>query len=333
MVRIKHVSNGILVGGLCLLAVGLCAAEDATTAPDAPVDNCTKEEESSAPLPLWLSLCMGGVLLALSGTFSGLTLGLLGLDTMALKAVAEAGEEPEKSYAVQIMPLREDGNLLLCTLLLGNVMVNVMIPILLADVTGGLMGFIFSTAFIVIFGEIVPQATCSKHALYIGSKSVPLVQFFKFVLFILAKPIAMVLDLTLGADAGQIYNKDELKQLLWQHLHEDKLEQGEFKILSRALDLQKTEVVTVMTPEDKTYKLDIETVLDEERLMEIWQTGHSRIPIIESMTNPEHMGHDLYVQCCNFKKEVRPRTLGYFCTICPYHVLACSHLNLLLADL
>ena len=267
------------------------AYADATPAP--PVDatpaptNCTAEEDAKSLFPLWLNVVFGLVLLALSGMFSGLTLGLLGLDTMALKAVAEAGEEPERTYAQKIMPLREDGNLLLCTLLLGNVAVNVLIPLLLSSVLKGIGAFIGSTAFIVIFGEIVPQATCSKHALLIGSKSVPLVLFFRTILYIFAKPIALILDWALGRDAGQIYNKEELKQLLWQHLHEDKLERTEYEILRRALDLQKTEVEEIMTPEDKSYKLDVNTVLSSEKLLEIWQTGHSRIPITESVPDPE----------------------------------------------
>ena len=252
-------------------------------------DSCcaTPAPESKSSIPTWISVIAGIGLLFLSGCFSGLTLGLLGLDTMALRAVSEAGQEPQKSYARAITPLRKDGNLLLCTLLLGNVMVNVMIPILLADLTGGLFGFVFSTVFIVIFGEIVPQATCSRYALYIGSKSIPLVSFFMFILYIFAKPIAVVLDKLLGRDAGQIYDKSELKQLLWQHLTEEKLEVREYQIVSRGLDLQKTEIEAIMTPEDKMYKLDIETILTIDKLLEIWQTGHSRIPVVERVPNME----------------------------------------------
>lgn len=33
----------------------------------------------------------------------------------------------------------------------------------------GLAGFLFSTVLIVIFGEIVPQAVCTKHALGLSS--------------------------------------------------------------------------------------------------------------------------------------------------------------------
>jgi metal transporter CNNM len=63
-------------------------------------------------------------LLLLSGLFSGLTLGLMSLDMVSLEILAEGGEEQERECAKKILPIRAKGNLLLCTLLLGNTMVN-----------------------------------------------------------------------------------------------------------------------------------------------------------------------------------------------------------------
>jgi metal transporter CNNM len=69
--------------------------------------------------------------------FSGLTLGICGLDKLSLQVVMESGNQTQREYARRIMPVREDGNLLLCTLLLGNVSVNSALAILMADVAGG----------------------------------------------------------------------------------------------------------------------------------------------------------------------------------------------------
>ena len=65
--------------------------------------------------------------------------------------------------------------LLLCSLLLGNTAVNALVAILLADVASGVVGLIATTGLLVIFGEIVPQSLCSRYALSIGAKSIPLV--------------------------------------------------------------------------------------------------------------------------------------------------------------
>jgi hypothetical protein len=51
--------------------------------------------------------------------------------------VAEAGEPKDRHAASVIYPIRKRGNLLLCTLLLGNVAVNALLSILMADLTNG----------------------------------------------------------------------------------------------------------------------------------------------------------------------------------------------------
>mgnify|MGYP002877989704 CR=1 FL=1 len=44
-----------------------------------------------------------------------------------------SGDPDERIWAQKILPLRDRGNLLLCTLLLGNTLVNALIAVLLAD--------------------------------------------------------------------------------------------------------------------------------------------------------------------------------------------------------
>merc|ERR1719321_2562179 len=55
------------------------------------------------------------VLVMFSALFSGLTLGLLGLDKIGLEIIAEAGSKKDARLANKIRPIRENGNLLLCT--------------------------------------------------------------------------------------------------------------------------------------------------------------------------------------------------------------------------
>jgi len=71
-----------------------------------------------------INILIACALLLLSGLFSGLTLGLMSLDMVSLEILSESGEEMERVYAKKIIPVRAKGNLLLCTLLLGNTMVN-----------------------------------------------------------------------------------------------------------------------------------------------------------------------------------------------------------------
>ena len=152
-------------------------------------------------------------LLCFSALFSGLTLGLMSLDIRGLELAIAGGDAEKKRQAEKILPLRQHGNLLLCTLLLGNTLVNSGIAILTASFTGGVIGGVISTGFILIFGEIIPQSFCSRYGLAAGAKTVELVWIIRMILLPVAWPLSKVLDRVLGEELGTIYSKHELKEL------------------------------------------------------------------------------------------------------------------------
>lgn len=164
--------------------------------------NCPEEEESSFQIPVPFNFILIVILIFLSAGFSGLTLGLLSLDKIGLQIVIGGDDPTLARYAKAILPVRENGNLLLCTLLLGNVAVNALLAILMADMTSGLFGFILSTVVIVIFGEIIPQAACSRHNLFIGYYTLYITKTFIILLYFAAFPLGYILDLVLGDDLG-----------------------------------------------------------------------------------------------------------------------------------
>ncbi|CAI2360224.1 unnamed protein product [Moneuplotes crassus] len=234
----------------------------------------------------WWRLLMIFVLVCMSALFSGLTLGLMGLDTRNLELLTmgpfeDKEAEKQAKYAKKILPLRRSGNLLLCTLLLGNVAVNALLSIFLADLTSGMVGFFASTTLIVIFGEITPQSICSRYGLAIGAYTVYVVRVFIVLLYVIAKPIAIILDCILGEELGNILSKNQMKKLFEMYENDKLLDPDERKLMVAALEIQDKKAKTIMTPMDKIYMLDINTRLTEDKIHEIYLQGFSRIPIFD----------------------------------------------------
>lgn len=165
-------------------------------------------------IPLWLAIIIILVCLSFSCLFSGLNLGLMSLNRTDLKIICNTGTDAERRYARAIYPVREHGNFLLCSILLGNVMVNSTFTILMDDLTSGLVAVITSTLAIVIFGEISPQAVCSRHGLAIGAKTICITKVVMVLTFPLSFPISKILDWCLGEEIGNVYTRERLKELV-----------------------------------------------------------------------------------------------------------------------
>jgi CBS domain containing-hemolysin-like protein len=154
------------------------------------------------------------VCVCFSGTFAGLTLGMLTLDLVDLRVIAESGTSREREQARRVMSVRKHGNFLLCTLLTGNTAANALFSILTAELTSGLTGFVISTLAILFIAEITPQSICHRFGLRIGAATVWLVKMFMILLAPLAFPTSRILDYFLGTEPVTRYNKRALKALV-----------------------------------------------------------------------------------------------------------------------
>ncbi|XP_067396383.1 metal transporter CNNM4 isoform X2 [Emydura macquarii macquarii] len=239
-------------------------------------------EEKKSLLPLWLQVILLLGLLVLSGMFSGLNLGLMALDPMELRIVQNCGTEKEKRYARKIEPIRRKGNYLLCSLLLGNVLVNTTLTILLDDLIGsGLGAVVASTVGIVIFGEIVPQALCSRHGLAVGANTITITKFFMLVTFPLSFPVSKLLDCILGQEIGTVYNREKLVEMLKVTEPYNDLVKEELNMIQGALELRTKTVEDVMTPLHDCFMINSDAVLDFNTMSEIMESGYTRIPVYE----------------------------------------------------
>jgi metal transporter CNNM len=86
----------------------------------------------------------------------------------------------------------------------------------MGGLTSGLIGLIISTSIITLFGEIIPQAVCSRHALVVGAHTTWFVYFFMFVTFPISYPISAILDKVLGEEVGNVISRNMMTNFFVQ---------------------------------------------------------------------------------------------------------------------
>jgi metal transporter CNNM len=95
-----------------------------------------------------------------------------------------------------------------------SVSTNVFLTLLSNSVLAGLGAFFFSTFAITLLGEIVPQAYFSRHALWMTARFLPFLNFYRLVLFPIAKPTALLLDWWLGNEGITYLREREVRALI-----------------------------------------------------------------------------------------------------------------------
>jgi len=157
-----------------------------------------------------------GVLLCLSQSaiLSGLNLGLFSRSKLELAVEARKGNPG----AERVLQMRADSNFTLVTILWGNVGVNVLLALLSGSVMGGVAAFLFSTVVITVFAEIIPQSYFSRHAMRVAYFLYPVLRFYQFLIWPVARPTAWVLDRWLGGEEMRYFPEHDLQRLLKLHM-------------------------------------------------------------------------------------------------------------------
>ncbi len=154
--------------------------------------------------------------LSQSAMFSGLNLALFSISRLGLESETALGNRE----ALKILKLRMNSNLLLSTVLWGNVSVNVLLAMLSDSVMAGAFAFIFSTVGITFFGEIIPQAYFSRNAIKFGAMLAPVIKFYQIILYPVAKPSAYFLDRWIGPEGPIFLAEHDFEVLLDRHINE-----------------------------------------------------------------------------------------------------------------
>lgn len=202
----------------------------------------------------------------------------MSLDPNDLRRKAKSGNKAAK----RVIGFRKAVHLSLASILLTNVAVISATSIVLSSVTGGLIAGIISTLLIVVFGEVIPQAMFTKHALRFMSRFAPLLKLMIILTYPISKPLQLLLDKLLGHEVNLLHSRLELGVMIDEHLEytDSELDEDEVEIMRGALSLSEKRVRDIMTPLKSVYYLSPELVIDDKRIDEIKDKAYSRIPVL-----------------------------------------------------
>ncbi|XP_051152831.1 DUF21 domain-containing protein At4g14240-like [Andrographis paniculata] len=246
------------------------------------------------------------VLVLFAGMMSGLTLGLMSLGLVELEILQRSGTDTEKKQAAAILPVVQKQHQLLVTLLLCNAAAMEALPIYLDKMFNQYVAIILSVTFVLAFGEVIPQAICTRYGLAVGANLVWVVRILMIICYPISYPIGKILDCMLGHNDA-LFRRAQLKALVSIHSQEagkgGELTHDETTIISGALDLTEKTAEEAMTPIESTFSLDVNSKLDWEAMGKILARGHSRVPVYSG--NPRNVIGLLLVKSL---LTVRPET-------------------------
>jgi hypothetical protein len=109
---------------------------------------------------MFMTISVGLVIAA--GLMSGLTLGLMSMDLVELEVLKRSGTAKEQKYSAAIYPIVSNQHFLLVTLLLCNACAMEALPLFLDRLADPVTAILISVTAVLVFGEVLPQAVCSR---------------------------------------------------------------------------------------------------------------------------------------------------------------------------
>ncbi|CAM0955660.1 unnamed protein product [Alopecurus aequalis] len=249
------------------------------------------EDTPFGSLEWWAYAGVCCFLVLFAGIMSGLTLGLMSLGLVELEILQRSGTDSEKAQAATILPVVQKQHQLLVTLLLCNAVAMEALPIFLDRMFHPVVAVVLSVTFVLAFGEVIPQAICTRYGLAVGANFVWLVRILMILCYPISYPIGKLLDCALGHNESALFRRAQLKALVSIHSKEagkgGELTHDETTIISGALDLTEKTAEEAMTPIESTFSLDVDSKLDWEAIGKILARGHSRVPVYSG--NPRNV--------------------------------------------
>jgi len=232
-------------------------------------------------LPLGLTLA--GLVL-LSGFFSGSETALFSIAPLRLREMARSGSPRERAVARAMERPRD----ILVTILVGNMVVNILASALGTAAAIGILGAgagvavatTVMTFLILVGGEIAPKTVAYRHAETIARGVARPLLLLGRLLTPVRVPLLRLTDAVLGGEhrADDRVDLEEVEAMLRMAHAEGEVETHERDLVRGVLELGSSPLEDVMTPRTEIFSLPADTRAEDarERLRE---SGFSKVPV------------------------------------------------------
>ena len=257
-------------------------------------------------------------LVILSAFFSGSETSLTSASKPRMHNLAKTGKKNAKIFEY----LFKNKELLICTILFANNLVNVLasalatkILIELTNTDGILYATVIMTLMILVFGELIPKTLALSKADNYALKIAPLMKFLVILLYPLTVTLNFFVSVLLklvGVNYSS-FKKEEISEKREEELrgaidlHGQDSSGEEKNMLKSILDLDEINVGSIMVPRKDIFSLPAK--IDYNDLIEkLDESPHSRIPVWEK--NPENIIGVFHVRRLLSLKKSDPKSFS-----------------------
>ena len=247
------------------------------------------------PLHILIGSIVG--LVIISAFFSGSETSLTSASKPRMHNLAKSGKKNAKIFE----DLFRDKELLICTILFANNLVNVLasalatkILIELTNTDGIFYATIIMTLMILVFGELIPKTLALSKADNYALKISPFIRLLVILLYPLTFTLNFIVYILLkivGVNYSN-FKKEEISEKREEELrgaidlHGEDSSRDEKNMLKSILDLDEITVGSIMIPRKDIFSLPVKITYND-LLEQLENSPHSRIPIWEK--NPENI--------------------------------------------
>ena len=224
------------------------------------------------------------LLLTISGLFTVLSLGMLTFDVTELEMYIRDGTASEQRLAAKLRPFRERGDWLLCTILACKVPADAIATVLLVHLVGSVGGTAVAIAGITIVGSWIPHAFLGRSSMLICGAMRWVVGFFMLASGPVSYPLGRALYMARGVPVGYAPHRARHQEVA--KIREDERTSEQKQIVQGSLTFSEKTVECVMTKIKNVCTLPLDTTLDFKTMLQIVESGYSRIPVTIGQGEP-----------------------------------------------